>query len=96
MNERNCMMNARDCLMKEIMAVDFALIDLGLYLNTHPTDFKIICVYNNCVQKYKELINEFHEKYGPIYNEFYTSPSRWKWSEMPWPWDDKIDIGGKC
>lgn len=89
-------MNERECLMKEIMAVDFALTDLALYLNTHPNDFKIICVYNNCVKKFKELIKEYQEKFGPIYREFSTSPSQWQWSENPWPWDSKynFNMGG--
>jgi spore coat protein JB len=84
----------RDCLMKEVMAVDFALIDLKLYLDTHPNDCKTIMVYNNCVKKYKELIEEYHERFGPIYSEFYTSPCPWKWIEMPWPWDDQWEMGG--
>lgn len=88
-------MTEKDCLMKEIMAVDFALVDLKLYLDTHPNCCKTIYIYNNCVKKYKELIKEFHEKFGPIYSKFYNSPCPWKWVEMPWPWDYKWEMGGK-
>ena len=31
-------MDERNTLLEQIMAYDFVLIDLGLYLNTHPSD----------------------------------------------------------
>ena len=36
-------------LLHEIMAVDFKLYDLQLYLDTHPFDEDALCMYQNLV-----------------------------------------------
>ena len=43
----------KDKLKHEIMALDFALADLKLYLNTHPDCVKSIELFNSIVEKRK-------------------------------------------
>lgn len=76
----------REKLLREVMAADFTLIDLNLYLNTHPQDQKTINIFNNMTQKAKMLRNNYENLYGPLTP---TSPSRcpWQWIENPWPWE---------
>jgi len=40
-------------LLKEVIAADFTLIDLNLYLNTHPYDQNAIMLFYNCAQRAK-------------------------------------------
>lgn len=74
-------------LLEEIQAVDFVLVELNLYLNTHPGDHKAINQYNECAQKSMALKNKFQSMFGPLTHfghSFSTYP--WTWDEAPWPW----------
>ncbi|MBE7066722.1 MAG: spore coat protein CotJB [Ruminococcaceae bacterium] len=80
----------KETLMREIMALDFALNDLKLYLNTHPDDEKSIELFNKIATKGKELFDTYQSMYGPLIAEMYTgSEHTWDWIECPWPWNKK-------
>ena len=74
-------------LLQELQAIDFTLLELNLYLDTHPKDYKILEQYNSCAQQRMKLADEFQLKYGPLQNfgHFY-SQFPWEWSQAPWPW----------
>jgi spore coat protein JB len=81
-------MNAeKERLMKEIMAVDFTLVDLHLYLDTHPWDQKTINYYNHCVQKSMALRRMYETRYGPISAYSPNNRCPWQWAIQPWPWE---------
>jgi spore coat protein JB len=74
-------------LLYEMQAVDFILVELTLYLDTHPQDHKAINQYNECVQKSMALKHKFQSMFGPLYhfgNSYSTYP--WTWDSAPWPW----------
>ena len=82
----------RDELLKMITALDFYIIDLHLYLNTHPTDSEAIMLYNNCVIKVKELREEYNKMFGMLLANNSTSNQPWQWIENPWPWQKKFNF----
>lgn len=86
----------RDTLLKQVMAADFTIIDLNLYLNTHPNDQRAVALYNNAVRNAKILRETFEKMYGPLtaYDSYSTCP--WRWIENPWPWDRSGDYGTAC
>lgn len=79
-------MNEREMLMRKIATYDFTIVELNLYLDTHPKDAEAhrkLVEYEN---KSRELRAQYEEKYGPII--FSNSPdNRMKWIKSPWPWD---------
>ena len=78
----------KDKLKHEIMALDFALVDLKLYLNTHPDCLKSIELFNSIVEKRKVLFDTYQSLYGPLIAEMYSgSEGSWDWVESPWPWN---------
>ena len=78
----------KDKLKHEIMALDFALADLKLYLNTHPDCVKSIELFNSIVEKRKVLFDTYQSLYGPLIAELYSgSEGSWDWVESPWPWN---------
>ncbi|HHV30435.1 spore coat protein CotJB [Acetivibrio mesophilus] len=74
-------------LLKEVMAADFTLIDLNLYLNTHPYDQNTIILFNNCAQRARMLRNEYERLYGPLTAQNSTTKCPWQWINSPWPWE---------
>lgn len=74
-------------LLKELQETDFVLVELNLYLDTHPGDEKALIQYNQFSQKRQQLAGQFEYRYGPL-RHFGQSYSRypWQWNEAPWPW----------
>ena len=70
-------------LLHEIQQVDFALVELNLYLNTHPMDQQAIMQFNELVQRSQMLKKNFESmrNFGESF-----SPTPWSWSNTPWPW----------
>lgn len=74
-------------LLEEIQAVDFVLLELNLYLDTHPNDLNAIEQFNQCSYESRELKKSFEEQFGPLMN-YGASYSNfpWNWDTAPWPW----------
>lgn len=53
-------------MMHDLQAVDFVLVELTLYLDTHPNDLAIIQQYNQFAQKRKAMAQEFELEFGPL------------------------------
>ncbi|MCV9887748.1 spore coat protein CotJB [Metabacillus halosaccharovorans] len=73
--------------LEEIQAIDFVLVELTLYLDTHPDDQQAMVQFNKCAQYAKQLKMNFETKYGPLqqYGNSYTD-ANWSWGTTPWPW----------
>jgi spore coat protein JB len=74
-------------LLRQIMAYDFSIIDLHLYLNTHPADQRAITLYNQYVQTVMMLRNQYQATYGPLLMNNFTSRCPWQWIENAFPWE---------
>jgi spore coat protein JB len=74
-------------LLNELQALDFVLVELTLYLDTHPTDMPALQQFNETAQKRQQLAAAFEMKFGPLL-QFGLSYSRypWQWAQDPWPW----------
>lgn len=73
--------------MEQLQAVDFVLIDLTLYLDTHPDDFEAINQFNQFAKERKRLKKVIESNYGPLMqfgNSYSGYP--WNWDDAPWPW----------
>ncbi|EHS58413.1 spore coat protein CotJB [Paenibacillus sp. Aloe-11] len=74
-------------LLEKLQAVDFVLVELNLYLNTHPDDLQAIEQFNKLTRERTAIANEYQLLYGPLQN-FGRAYSKypWEWSQTPWPW----------
>lgn len=74
-------------LLHQLQALDFVLVELNLYLDTHPDDTHAIRQYNQHVQQRWKIAQEFESCYGPLTNFGHSySDSPWQWDDAPWPW----------
>ena len=82
------MMRNRSSLLKEIQQLSFRMYDLNLFLDTHPKDICAIKDYNETLNKYKLMVKNFDNLYGPLTLDSIDENSmEWKWIEGPWPWE---------
>lgn len=79
-------MSERERLMRKIAAVDFALIELHLFLDSHPNNEEIANKLDQYRTKSNELHSEYEANFGPLSPEAING-NRWAWISNPWPWE---------
>lgn len=88
-NNNYCPQNnmSQQDLLNQIMALNFAVNDLVLYLDTHPCDSCAIRKHNEYSNQVVNLTNQYQSMYGPLTVNFDSNQNRWQWSDEPWPWE---------
>ena len=84
-------MDEREMLLNRIAALDFAIVELNLYMDTHPDDSEVNTKLNDYKEKSMQLKNEYQEKFSPLSSKS-IEDNRWGWIADPWPWNN--DNGG--
>ncbi|SMB92556.1 spore coat protein JB [Desulfonispora thiosulfatigenes DSM 11270] len=76
-------------LLRKLQELEFAAVDINLYLDTHPENQQALMDYNSISQQLLEHKQIFEMNYGPLIN-FGFSPSKypWAWVNEPWPWQE--------
>ncbi len=78
-------------LFQWINTVSFAVNDITLYLDTHPTDQEAINYFNHFREIRTNALKEYEEYYGPLTIDTAHPGQKWLWSTQPMPWE-----GGYC
>ena len=68
--------------LSELMALDFAIDELGLYLTTHPEDTEVLNLYWSYIKLGREGREAYEKQYGPILQTDVT-PDSFKWLNDP-------------
>lgn len=78
-----------DCniLMKQVYETGFALVDLVLYLDTHPEDKEALNYYYYVADLYEQAAKAYEEQCGPLTTEGVMDENYWTWINDPWPWE---------
>ncbi len=77
----------KNSLMQKIMETSFYLVDLNLYLDTHPDDSNAIANYDSIRNAYNRYVLEYAHHYGPITANQVTQDNYWSWVATDWPWE---------
>lgn len=81
-------MDKRRRLLLQIMAVQFAAIDLNIYIDAQPQDMTALCIYNQLVTELMCLKDKYETEFGPLTNFGYSeSGCPAGWVQEPWPWE---------
>jgi spore coat protein JB len=74
-------------LLHDLQTMDFVLVELTLYLDTHPNDMAALQQYNQFASARQGLCAKFEQEFGPLkaFGQSYTR-APWQWVETPWPW----------
>lgn len=76
-------------MLKKLQELSFALVELNLFLDTHPDNVKARELYNAYSAQMRDLRKEYFENYGPTMN-FGVCPAgdSFSWINSPWPWEN--------
>jgi spore coat protein JB len=71
----------------DLQVLDFVLVELSLYLDTHPTDLQAVQQFNQYTQRRQQAAAQYEMNFGPLL-QYGHSYSRfpWQWAAEPWPW----------
>ena len=77
---------AANSALSELMALDFAIDELGLYLVTHADDQEALELYWSYIRMAKEGRKKYEAAYGPLQQTTITEGG-YRWLDDPWPWE---------
>ena len=76
-------------MLRRIQEIDFAIIDLNLFLDTHPHCNEALELFTKLSATSKSLKHDYQSKYGPLYvtKASGTAPFEWVDKCYKWPWE---------
>ena len=87
--ERRIDCQEKEEMLQNIRCLEFAITELGLYLDTHPEDQKALCLHRKYSNELKTMKDAYQKVYGPLTIKFPCN--KWRWLEEPWPWEGGED-----
>lgn len=82
-----CADNDCKALLNRVYEAGFAMDDVALYLDTHPSDQEALNYYYYVSNLQKEAVKAYEAQCGPLMFERVDSQSYWTWVNDPWPWE---------
>lgn len=76
-------------MLHNIGVIDFVIVEMNEYLDTHPTDKEAIDYLGHYVRMKNQAMREYAMKFGPlcISDADSCNQNEWKWALQPWPWE---------
>lgn len=74
-------------MLNDISIVDFVLVDLSLYLDTHPFDQEAMQYFNHYSKIKNKMSRDFSMRYFPLTKDMAESNKEWRWGAAPLPWE---------
>ena len=75
-----------DAMMKKLRAIDFAIVDVNLYLDAYPSSCSALEYYHKLLAERRRLAEAINAQCGPLTARDNVSTDCWKWTNGPWPW----------
>jgi spore coat protein JB len=80
--------------LRELMAIDFVLAELNLYLDTHRNDKEAFAAWQSMAALAQEARRRYVDLCGPVTQMDMTGDGSYTWLNDPWPWDMAADKEG--
>ena len=71
----------------ELMALDFAIKELNLYLDTHKDDDEAFALFKEYITLARQGRAEYAKRYGPVRLDDMENAEKYTWIHTPWPWE---------
>lgn len=95
-------MSNRNMLLQKINEASFAVNDVTLYLDTHPTDEEALAFFKKVMKERKTALEEYESQYEPLlvdcvkpkennktgFETDFPAMEHWTWGDGPIPWDN--------
>lgn len=71
----------------ELQALNFAIQELALYLDTHRDDKEALELYRNYQKMYSDCKEKVMQMRGPMNHLIPWQGNGYSWLDDPWPWE---------
>ena len=71
----------------ELQALEFVVLELALYLDTHPEDAEAFTLFRQYAAMEKAAKAAYESKFGPLTKSAAASCEKYRWLQDPWPWN---------
>ena len=71
----------------ELQALEFVVLELGTYLDTHPDDSEAFSLFKQFTAMERAARANYEAKFGPLTREAAASSDSYTWLRDPWPWN---------
>lgn len=80
----------KKALIQKIHELDFAIHELVLFLDTHPTSRRAAELLPEYRARRSECVAAFEERFGKYIVTSDDTPTDgcWRWLQGPWPWEN--------
>ena len=85
--------NEQEKLLHNISLIDFVIVEMNEYLDTHPTDTEAADYLKHYVRMKNQALREYASKFSPltIATADASSSKEWTWATTPMPWEGGCD-----
>lgn len=83
----NCSLTSlsKNDLTNTIRSLSFAVLELALYLDTHPTSHKALALHNKYSKRLCEAKEVYENRFGAL--NLFSPVENWDWVCNSWPWE---------
>lgn len=74
-------------MLRDIGIVDFTLVELMLFLDTHPNNREAMEYFNHYAKIKNKMVKDFSMMYYPLMKDYADSTTEWRWGAAPLPWE---------
>lgn len=78
--------------LNQLRALDFVILELGLYLDTHPYDAEAFALFQEYVALEKAAQESYVAQYGPLVQKDAARSGGYTWGKGPWPWQYSEEV----
>ncbi len=92
--QKNFNMNKdKEQMLRNISEIDFALTDLNLYLDTHPSDKEALELFKKLAATLNSCVFDYEKSFGPLNARTNTDTRYFMWvsDDIKWPWKRECD-----
>lgn len=80
--DRNCKSQ-----LENLRALDFAIVETGLYLDAYPQSREALEYYHALIAQREKLAAAYEKGCAPLTVYGNRSKTSWDWVAGPWPWE---------
>ena len=80
--DRNCKSQ-----LENLRALDFAIVETGLYLDAYPQSREALEYYHALIAQREKLAAAYERGCAPLTVYGNRSKTSWDWVAGPWPWE---------
>ena len=71
----------------ELQALEFVLLELALYLDTHSDDGEAFTLFKQYGAMERAAKTAYETRFGPLTKSAAASGDSYRWLQEPWPWN---------